>query len=176
MRIMKKRVLVSALVAGALTVPVVANATYWSLFNVEGESALSAQYVTYGSLTDMLGDTNRLGVFSPNPLGFGTNIVGSGSDGTTYWSLFNVENESTLSAQYVTYGSLTDMLGDTNRLGVFTPNPLGFGVNIVGSGSDEMRGGPVNVTEPNVLALVGLGVFGIAMMRQRFKYQKPSQA
>ena len=90
---------------------------YWSLFNIEGESSLTAQYVTYATLTDMLGDTNRLGVFSPNSFGFGDNIVGSGSDGTNYWSLFNIEGESSLTAQYVTYATLTDMLGDTNRLG-----------------------------------------------------------
>ena len=94
----------------------VAQAAYWSLFNIEGESSLSAQYVTYGSLGDMLADSNRLGVFTPNPAGFGVNIVGSGSNGSTYWSLFNIEGESSLSAQYVTYGSHGDMLADSNRL------------------------------------------------------------
>ena len=48
-------------------------ATYWSLFNIEGESAVSAQYVTYASLADMLGDSNRLGVFNPGT--FGHNIA-----------------------------------------------------------------------------------------------------
>ncbi len=113
-----------------------ASAVYWNVFNVEGESDLSADIVTYGALGDMLADQNRTGVFTPNPLGFGTNIVGSGSDGTTYWNVFNVEGESDLSADIVTYGALGDMLADQNRTGVFTPNPLGFGTNIVGSGSD----------------------------------------
>jgi hypothetical protein len=122
---------------------------------------LSAQYVTYTTLTDMLADTNRLGVFTPNPLGFGVNLVGSGSDGTVYWSLFNIEGESTLSAQYVTYTTLTDMLADTNRLGVFTPNPLGFGVNIVGSGSDVLPA-VSPISEPGVLALLIIGLGGLA--------------
>lgn len=68
-------------------------AAYWNLFNIEGEDELSARYVTYASLGDMLRDTNRLDVFEPNPSGFGRNIVGSGSDGSTYWSLFNIEGE-----------------------------------------------------------------------------------
>lgn len=68
----------SALTLGALTSP--AHATYWSLFNAEGESALTAQYVTYNSLNDMLTDTNRLGVFNSTGGSAGPNIVGSGSD------------------------------------------------------------------------------------------------
>ncbi|WP_418067321.1 PEP-CTERM sorting domain-containing protein [Sedimenticola hydrogenitrophicus] len=39
-----------------------------------------------------------------------------------------------------------------------------------------MRGVPVNVPEPNALALVCLGVFGIGMMRRRIKYPNPSRA
>ena len=139
---------------------------YWSLFNIEGESSLTAEYVTSASLTDMLGDTNRLGNSSPNSFGFGRNIVGSGSDGTNYSSLFNIEGESSLTAQYVTYATLTDMLGDTNRLGNFSPNSFGFGRNIVGSGSDEM----VQVTtvpEPGTLVLFGIGLAGLGFARRR---------
>ena len=55
--------------------------------------------VTYASLTDMLDDTNRTGVFDPTR-GFGRNIVGSGSDGTAYWNVFNIEGESDQSAAY----------------------------------------------------------------------------
>ena len=113
-----------------------AQATYWNLFNQEGESDLSAQYVTYNSLDDMLADTNRLGIFTPDHFGAGSNIIGSGSNGKTYWSLFNQEGESDLSAQYVTYNSLDDMLADTNRLGIFTPDHFGAGSNIVGTGTD----------------------------------------
>lgn len=57
-----------------------AHAAYWNVFKVEGESSLSAQIVTYGTLADMLGDTNRIGIFTPNPQGFGRNIVGSGAE------------------------------------------------------------------------------------------------
>jgi hypothetical protein len=92
--------------------------------------------------------------------------VGSGSDGDLFWSLFNVEGESTLSAQYVTYAALGDMLSDSNRLGVFTPNPSGFGVNIGGSGSDEMRA-TNPVPEPASLALVGLALATWGCLRRR---------
>ncbi len=80
-----------------------ASAVYWSLFNVEGERALDAVYVTYATLPDMLNDINRTGVFTPSGFGAGRNVVGSGSDGVTYWNLFNVEGESALDAVYVTY-------------------------------------------------------------------------
>ncbi|MEX1214500.1 hypothetical protein, partial [Saccharospirillum sp.] len=109
---------------------------YINLFNIEGESDLSAQYVTYNAFDDMLLDTNRLEVFTPDTFGFGHNIVGSGTDGNAYWSLFNIEGESDFSAQYVTYNTFGDMLLDTNRLNVFTPDTFGFGHNIVGSGTD----------------------------------------
>src|SRR6185295_5997632 len=85
------------------------------------------------SLTDMLADTNRTGVLTPDPF-FGVNIIDSGSTGTSYWNVFNSEGESARSAQFATYASLTDMLADTNRTGVFTPDPF-FGVNIIGSGA-----------------------------------------
>ncbi|PWS35185.1 hypothetical protein DFH01_23045 [Falsiroseomonas bella] len=110
--------------------------TYWNVFNIEGENSISAGIVTYATLADMLADTNRTGVFEPNTAGFGRNVVGSGSDGTTYWNVFNIEGESSISAGIVTYATLADMLADTNRTGVFEPNTAGFGRNVVGSGSD----------------------------------------
>lgn len=69
---------VVALIA-LVSAPVTAAPLYWSLFNIEGESATSAQYVSYGSAADMFSDTNRLGIFTPNAFNAGRNIVGSGA-------------------------------------------------------------------------------------------------
>jgi hypothetical protein len=85
----------------------------------------------------------------------------------TFWSLFNIEGETSISADYVTYATLADMLGDTNRTGVYTPNPFGFGQNIVGSGSDEMDTG-ISVPEPGTLVLFGFGLAGLGLARRRF--------
>lgn len=72
------RVLIAALIV--LASGTVARAAYWNVFNIEGESSVSAAIVTYATLPDMLADTNRLGVSEPNPFGFGVNIVGSGAE------------------------------------------------------------------------------------------------
>jgi hypothetical protein len=144
--------------------------TYWNVFNEEGESTLSAAIVTYASLNDMLNDTNRLAVYQPNSFGFGANVVGSGSDGTEYWNIFNKEGESTLSAAIVTYADLTDMLNDTNRLGTFLPNSFGFGANVVGGGSDSFAviSPPPDVPEPGGLGLTGLLLaFAFGLRRHR---------
>lgn len=85
----------------------------------------------------------------------------------TYWSLFNVEGESSQTAQFVTYATLTDMLGDTNRLAVFNPTAGFAGPNIVGSGSDNMGEG-TTVPEPGMLVLVGFGLAGLGFARRRF--------
>lgn len=106
--------------------------TLWNVFNIEGESSIGADIVTYASVSDLLADTNRTSVNTLS--GFGANVVGSGSDGSTYWNVFNIEGESSVGADIVTYGSLADMLADTNRSSVNTLS--GFGANIVGSGSD----------------------------------------
>ncbi len=71
-------------IAGALLLALGATttaqaATYWNLFNIEGDSTETAQYVTYASFTDMLGDSNRLAVFNPQGFGVGANVVGSGA-------------------------------------------------------------------------------------------------
>ncbi|WP_162914542.1 hypothetical protein, partial [Desertibaculum subflavum] len=53
-----------------------AKAAYWNVFNVEGESALSAEFVTYATRLDMLNDENRTGTFVPDGFSIGRNIVG----------------------------------------------------------------------------------------------------
>jgi hypothetical protein len=85
--------------------------------------------------------------------------------GPVYWSLFNIEGENSLTANYVTYATLTDMLGDTNRLGVFVPDSVGFGRNIVGSGASVM--GSVVVPEPTTGTLFSLGLLGLGLARRR---------
>jgi hypothetical protein len=119
-----------------------ANATpiYWNLFNIEEENQQNSVYVTYDSLLDMLTDTNRTGSFIPDSVGNSAeNVVGSGSDGMTYWNLFNIEGENQQNSVYITYDSLLDMLTDTNRTGSFIPDNVGNSAeNVVGSGSDGM--------------------------------------
>ena len=118
--------------------PAKAALMYWNLFNIEGENTQNSVYVTYTSLADMLTDSNRTGSFVPNTTGGSArNVVGSGSDGSTYWSLFNIEGENTQNSVYVTYTSLADMLTDSNRTGSFVPNTTGGSArNVVGGDSD----------------------------------------
>jgi PEP-CTERM motif len=150
--------------------------SYWNVFNIEGESSAAANIVTYATLSDMLSDINRTGTFIPDPGGFGSNIVGSGSDGSSYWNVFNIEGESSQSANIVTYATLSDMLADTNRSGTFIPNPGGFGSNIVGSGSDNTAGGGgTPVPEPGSLMLVSLGMACLGF-RLRRKGAAPQRA
>lgn len=63
-----------------LLLPASAHATYWNLFNLEGESSLNSVYITYASLLDMLNDDNRTGSFIPNNTGLSAaNVVGGGA-------------------------------------------------------------------------------------------------
>ncbi len=93
----------------------------------------------------------------------------SGSDGLTYWNVFNIEGESSVTAGIVTYGSLSDMLHDTNRLQDVSPNSQGFGRNVVGSGSDNFPTAAGAVPEPATwgLMLVGFLALGAIVRRQR---------
>ncbi len=143
--------------------------TYWNLFNIEGESQADSIYITYDSLFDMLNDDNRTGAFSPDSVGGAAqNVVGSGSDGMTYWNLFNIEGESQADSIYITYDSLFDMLNDTNRTGAFTPDSVGGAAhNVVGSGAFVMAA--TTVPEPTTMALFGLGGLGIILRRRKTK-------
>ena len=80
----------------------------------------------------------------------------------SFWSVFNIEGESSISADYVTYATLGDMLNDTNRTSVTVIG--GFGRNVVGSGALL----PFDVVpEPSSLALLGFAVCGVAVLRRR---------
>ena len=62
--------------------------------------------------------------------------------------------------------SLSDMLGDTNRLGVFDPDGFGVGRNVVGSGA-AITSTNGTVPTPGTLALLGLGLVGLGLLRRR---------
>ncbi|GGX71409.1 hypothetical protein [Saccharospirillum salsuginis] len=137
--------------------------SYWNVFNFEEESSVSAVFATYGSNDDMLNDANRLSVVSPTGPGSSeNNIIGSGSDGSLYWNLFNFEGESSVSAVFATYITLEDMLNDSNRLSVVSPNGPGSSENnIVGTGAFAMNVSfPVSAPNSLVLLLFGLAVMG----------------
>lgn len=128
---------------------------YWSVFNREEESAVGAHIVTYASLSDLLADKSRTGVGHPGDSA--RHLVGSDSDGATYWNVFNVENENSSAAEIATYASLADMLADAHRLAVAQPGP--FARNVVGAGA-------VVVPEPAAIAAAGAGLFAILGLRR----------
>ena len=103
----------------------------------------------------------------------GAMVFSASAARAAYWKVFNIEGESAISADIVTYASLADMLADTNRTGTFTPSSFGAGYNLVGSGSDVMRVG--RVPEPGTLALLALCLVGLApYMRARAVIAKAS--
>jgi hypothetical protein len=113
-----------------------AQAAYWNLFNFELEDQEGAAVVTYDTLEDMLLDQNRVSSFVYGDPFSGPNLIDSGSDGTTYWNLFNFELEDEEGAAVVTYATLEDMLLDQNRTGSFVYDDPFSGPNLVGTGSD----------------------------------------
>jgi hypothetical protein len=71
--------LAAMIIMAIFSSPAAASPVYWSLFNIEGESAQTAAYVTYNSLEDMLRDENRVSSSAPDFFGAGTNVIGSGA-------------------------------------------------------------------------------------------------
>jgi ABC-type uncharacterized transport system permease subunit len=90
-----ERLIASAALALCLCSPSLVHASpvYWNVFNIEGESSITAAIVTYGSLADMVSDSNRTGTFNVGG-GFGQNIVGSGA---TLSSIVSVPEPTTVS-------------------------------------------------------------------------------
>ena len=141
--------------------PAHADTYYWNVINPEVEVATSASFAVYGSASDILNDNNRLGTYTPG--GPGANIVGSGSDGTYYWNVFNFEGTAAGYSNYVLYNSLSDMLNDTNRASVFT----GLSGDFVGSGAGQASFLSAPVPEPSSLALTAFAVAGAFALRRR---------
>ena len=108
---------------------------YWNVFNTEDEAAQGARIVTYDTLNDMLNDENRTAVIAPDGGFVPENVVGSGSDGKTYWNVFNIEEETAQGARIVTYNTLNDMLNDENRTAVVAPDGGFVPENVVGAGA-----------------------------------------
>ena len=147
---------------------------FWSLFNVEEETSISSAYVTYSNLDDMLNDANRIDTFLPDDTfggSFAANVVGSGSDGNLFWSLFNVEEETSISSAYVTYSNLDDMLNDANRIDTFLPDDTfggSFAANVVGSGAFMVPDpNPNPIPEPSAFALFLSAIIAVSIVRRK---------
>ncbi|MEM6466493.1 MAG: hypothetical protein AAF679_08310, partial [Pseudomonadota bacterium] len=143
--------------------------TYWSLYenNAGGPTSIGTTYVTYNTLADMLTDTNRSSVNFL--LGQNNALVGSGSDGSTYWSLYenNAGGPSSIATTYVTYNSLADMLTDSNRAS--TNFLLGQNNALIGGGAfvpQAVRPIPIGPSGALLLtAMAGFGLLGLKRAR-----------
>jgi hypothetical protein len=148
--------------------------SYWNLFNSEGNITSDAIYTTYATLDDMLNDTNRTGFGVPDGGFAGTQIVGTGSDGSEYWSLFNSEGDITSDAVIATYATLTDMMNDTNRIGFGVPDGGLAGTQIVDSGATLTAVRAVPEPATWAMMLLGLGAAGFALRGRRRLLQRPA--
>ncbi|MGQ8366108.1 hypothetical protein [Glaciecola sp. 1036] len=136
---MVKRILLTAILI-FISNSSIASAIYWNLFNDTTSNTSVPSYVTYSTLEDMLTDTNRVDIFSPD--GYGSNVannlVATGSDGTHFWNFFNNLSTATSIPSFSTYSDINGMLNDTNRTGFY--EPTGYSVeianNIIATGSD----------------------------------------
>ena len=96
-------------------------------------------------------------------------LTWSGRGYAAYWNVFNIEGESQISAEFVTYATLSDMLNDTNRTGEILPSQPLFDANIIGGGADIIRDA-VDVPEPGSLALLCMSLLGFGLLRVRSRW------
>jgi hypothetical protein len=174
-----RRLVAVALMAAlaAWAVPAAAAPVYYNLFNREDDSAASAIFTTYATLNDMLNDTNRTGHITPDGFLSGRNVIDAGSDGTTYWNLFNREDDSAASAIFITYATLNDMLNDTNRTGRFTPDGFLSGRNVIGAGfgfDNGIGGGPNPGAIPEPISIVTLAAPLLLLLARRQRLARRS--
>lgn len=130
--------------------------TYWNQFN----TGQVAGYYTYATLDDMMLNRNPTSIVQTPGL-FATDIVGSGSDGRTYWNLFNTGQV----AGFYTYATLGDMMLNVNPTSIVqTPGP--FATTIIGTDADILPS-MVTVPEPGTLGLMGIALLAMALLGRR---------
>lgn len=76
-----------------------------------------------------------------------------GSDSRSYWNVFHFKEEATQPAVLVTYGTLGDMLADTNRIGQFIPRRLRGRAQHPRLGASELAPAPIPI--PASVLLLG---------------------
>jgi len=102
---------------------------------------------------------------------FASSLVNYASAGVMYWSLFNVEEETSISSAYVTYSNLDDMLNDANRIETFLPDDTfggSFAANVVGSGALMVPDpNPNPIPEPSAFALFLSAIIAVSIVRRK---------